>query len=296
MRESLPDSKRLRSVSTLTLQASRLHHNRRLHCRAENAALEQPQRVSILLLVRYAPKVRVWAQGELRHSDGTHVHATGESTDHEPTVSTGAEPTSDGAVTSTLDKSNGMTPEMTVKRDDEPIHVHVGENVTIFCDADANPEQLIAVKWYRNDQLITDQNRAASDVSAHLQLSNIGSEWDGVRVGCEAVNVVGTSGRQLRTLSVNFGPKVLRPLPAEQALLAGQSLRLQCDVRSNPPADLQWLHDGRLIGKGRTLNLPHLKLSNAGLYVCKAVLDGFAPVSTSTRLHIKGNDFRHLRI
>jgi hypothetical protein len=255
--------------------------------------MERPQRTSTLLLVRYAPKVRVWAQGELRHSDGTHVQKPLDLIQSEPTVTTvGESSVGESSAGPMTDKSIGSSFESLSqdKRDLEPIHVHVGENVTVFCDADANPEQLIAVKWYRNDQLMTDQGRLGTpDSSAQLLLSNIGSEWDGVRIGCEAVNSVGTSGRQFRPLSVNFGPKVLRQLPEEQALLAGQSLRLQCDVRSNPPADLQWWHEGRLVGKGRTLNLSRLNLSNAGQYTCKALLEGFAPVTTSTRLHIKGN-------
>lgn len=280
-REPLPDGKRFRTAATLSFEASRPYHNRRLHCRAENAALEQPQRASVLILVHYTPKVRLWVQGELRHSDGTSVHAsTVTGLDSEPTVSLPSN--TNGNLEP---QHNAPTAAAVSTPVEEPIQVHVGENVTVFCEADANPNQPLFFKWYRGDQLIPRSEHTESQ----LQLNQVGPDWDGIRIGCEVTNPMGSSNPHYRPLNVNFGPKLLRPLLAEQALLVGQSLRLQCEVRSNPPADLQWWHDGRVIGRGRTLNLSNLQLSSDGLYTCKAFLDGFAPVTTSTRLLIKGN-------
>lgn len=169
----------------------------------------------------------------------------------------------------------------------EYIVTQVGENVTVTCDAIANPSTGLVYKWYRNDEIYPGDHSGSS-----LNIPAIGEELNEMRIGCEVINSIGSSGRTYRRLSVSSSPKFANNLPAQHSVTEGDTLKLTCDVKSNPPAEIAWQHlsprsVSSVVGYGRQLQIAGMDYSKAGQYSCVANAKG-EEIKQSTVVLVKG--------
>lgn len=178
----MSDGKRSNTQSKWQFVAGKQHHNKRFTCRAENSALQEPQKASILIRVSFAPKVKLVYNGDYQVISG------------EP---------------SAVQEENGIQNENNVieinRENEDPnenIVAHVGENVSINCEAAANPNVGLTYKWYKDDQIFPGDHSTNS-----LNISSISADFNGARIGCEVLNSIGSSGVIYRQLSVSFAPK-----------------------------------------------------------------------------------------
>lgn len=259
-KQELSDGKRFNSLAKWQLTAGKQHHNRRFQCKAENSALEEAQKASILIRVRFAPKVTLVYSG-----------------DHTPEPNAVQEsPDGDQMYFNTKDREEDLS---------ESIVTQVGENVTVTCDAIANPSTSLVYKWYRNEQIYPGDHSGSS-----LNLPAIGEELNDVRIGCQVINSIGSSPVVYRRLSVSSSPKFANSLPPQTSVNEGDTLKLTCNVKSNPPAEIVWHHGRTVVGHGRQLQMTGMDYSKAGRYTCVASAKG-EEIQQSTVVQIKGKCF-----
>lgn len=256
-KQELADGKRFNSLSKWQFTAGKQHHNKRFTCRAENSALEEPQKTSILVRVRFAPKVKLSYSGDYQ---------------------TASEPS---AVQE--EDSPPVEPVKESEELNENIVAHVGENVTVNCEAAANPNVGLIYKWYKDEQIFPGDHSAGT-----LNIPSINADFNGVKIGCEVLNSIGSSGVIYRQLSVSFAPKFSRSLAKSYTVMEGSNFKLTCEVRSNPPADIVWHFNNAIIGRGKHLQLTNMDYSKAGRYSCVVNVKNFSEIRSSTLVQIKG--------
>lgn len=82
--------------------------------------------------------------------------------------------------------------------------------------------------------------------------------------------------------------------------MVGQAAEMECKVSGSPPFIVSWYHDGEEVQSGPncevsfsdnscTLRVPTLKLSDSGLYKCKAVNQAGSSETTAS-LIVKGQE------
>lgn len=264
-KEELGDGKRFNSLAKWQFTAGKQHHNRKYTCKAENSALEEAQKATILIRVRFAPKV-------------VKIGYSGDPTAELSAVQEG--PDGDLVELGSKDREEDLN---------EFIVTQVGENVTVTCDAIANPSTGLVYKWYRNEEIYPGDHSGSS-----LNIPAIGEELNDVRIGCEVINSIGSSGRTYRRLSVSSSPKFANNLPSQHSVTEGDTLKLTCDVKSNPPAEIVWYHlsprSEQPVGNGRQLQIARMDYSKAGQYSCVANAKG-EEIKQSTVVLVKGKCF-----
>lgn len=263
-KEELSDGKRFNSFAKWQFTAGKQHHNKKYICRAENPALEESLKASILIRVRFAPKIKLVYSGDYQ------------------TITNEPSAVQEDLDNDVLIESSSNTKEINEELN-ENIVAHVGENVTITCDAIANPNTNLVYKWYKNEQIFPGDHSGNT-----LNIPSISAELDGVRIGCEVINNIGSSGVNYRHLSVSFAPKFSRKLNKQYTVMEGSTLNLTCEVRSNPPAEIVWYFGKSIIANGKHLQLNHMDYSKAGRYACVVNVKGFDEIQSSTIVLIKG--------
>ncbi|XP_035702985.1 uncharacterized protein LOC110843952 isoform X6 [Folsomia candida] len=139
-----------------------------------------------------------------------------------------------------------------------PANVTVNEtsDILIFCEVDANPPELISVRWYRNGDLL-DVNDLANYEGGNIQqpsllVKAVAREDLGVYY-CVVQNQVGqTQSKSMSYINVLYKPHVsLGMEPATPVKEQEErNVTLACDVESGNPAILdavRWYLDGDLL-------------------------------------------------
>ncbi|XP_015795128.1 irregular chiasm C-roughest protein [Tetranychus urticae] len=221
----LSDGKRANSALKWTFIPGREHHGKEFTCRAENPALNQPQKAHIRVEVKYKPEIQL-----------------------------------------TSDKISYME----------------GDDVRLSCKALANPPDII-FKWYRNGEVVT------SDYSNNLVIPRVTRDMNGFPFTCEASNSVGTS-KETYTLNIHYGPVFRSSLENVYAAVEGENVKLKCEPLGNPKPEIMWLYNGssKVLSTNSELVIPSMSEDKAGRYVCRASVQGFPEVSSSTHVFIKG--------
>ncbi|XP_067329498.1 sialic acid-binding Ig-like lectin 13 [Anolis sagrei] len=162
-----------------------------------------------------------------------------------------------------------------------PIVAQEGDAVTLVCDANSNPDPNL--NWIKGNHDIPMQGK-------EYVISQIKPE-DAGEYQCQAKNQLGSASQTI-LVTVRYSPRNVtfsitrisrrdptfsQGFPPEVAhgnkLMAqeGESLRILCQVDSNPPSSTHWIKpDGKTLKQANLLELTELTAEDEGAYVCRA--------------------------
>ncbi|XP_076859373.1 hemicentin-1 isoform X2 [Brachyhypopomus gauderio] len=172
---------------------------------------------------------------------------------------------------------------------------------TLSCLATGHPEP--STQWFKDGQLLGRAPPAGVRVASHLlHIENASRSHEG-RYSCISSNSAGEDKRDFHVIvqvppvlhRVNLGTSGWALSEREESeetgdrdggeserreVVLGSSVSLSCESNAIPPPHLSWYRDGRqlsaedgalLLAGGQVLQLPHVRLEDAGKYTCEAV-------------------------
>ncbi|XP_040215726.1 hemicentin-1 isoform X1 [Rana temporaria] len=152
-------------------------------------------------------------------------------------------------------------------------------NQTVLLDCVGESIPAPTVSWQKDGQAIKDGKhyQILSD-GRYLQISNAELSDTG-RYICIVENVAG-SAQKLFKLNIYVPPKVTGDAFENVTAIENDFISLSCDVTGFPPPAINWIKDGNVLSSskhllivpgGRVLQIPQMKLTDAGDYVCVAI-------------------------
>ncbi|XP_063233739.1 irregular chiasm C-roughest protein isoform X2 [Bacillus rossius redtenbacheri] len=155
-----------------------------------------------------------------------------------------------------------------------------GQDVTLDCRADANPQEL-TYRWYLDDEPVP------GDYTTRLVLSNVSRRFHDAIVKCEVHNPVGKS-EESETLDISYGPR-FRARPRSLQADAGDTVTLSCDVDGNPAPEIEWRQDTthKVVGTAANLTLK-VEEGTAGRYLCRASVPRFPDARAEATVYLRG--------
>ncbi|XP_059151468.1 hemicentin-1-like [Physella acuta] len=154
----------------------------------------------------------------------------------------------------------------------------VQRNVTLLCPVSDETDPPPVITWFKdNKELKIDERMTLANHGKLLTIYQV-AIGDEARYHCMATNVAGTVKKDFN-LEVDVPPSVDESglSPANQSVISGQTLYINCPIQGKPPPQVRWLKDGeplsldasiRLHGEGRRLELFNAQVTDKGRYVC----------------------------
>ncbi|XP_071389514.1 intercellular adhesion molecule 5 [Centroberyx affinis] len=155
-----------------------------------------------------------------------------------------------------------------------------GTEYHLQCDIiNVAPVQNLTVRWYRGNEtvkteLINDPRKTPGDVSRHLTVIPT-ANYNGAEFRCEAQLYLGPDRLQhppTATSAPYIASVLYKPLiqacPSDYTGVEHNFTlsTVPCQADGNPPSDVQWQHQGRMINKSMLLTRMH-----SGTYIFEAV-------------------------
>ncbi|OQV12498.1 putative Kin of IRRE-like protein 1 [Hypsibius exemplaris] len=161
-----------------------------------------------------------------------------------------------------------------------PEYIKEGDDVTLHCMADANPDFDLKYRWTRNGLPVSDS------ATSSLRIDSVQRSDKPVVYTCEASNRIGTRHNSFH-LDVLYPPTFYSMQEVQSADL-GTDISLFCNVDSNPPAVITWTRDTdplKVIGTERHLPFRTTSPSQFGVYICQATAGtNFLPIRREVRV------------
>lgn len=113
-----------------------------------------------------------------------------------------------------------------------------------------------------------------------------------------------TNSSLFSSMTDKIAPPTFTRKLKDSTTVVGQAGEMECKVSGSPPFIVSWYHDGEEVQSGPncevsfsdnscTLRVPTLKLSDSGLYKCKAVNQAGSSETTASLL-VKGQELNRL--
>ncbi|KAG1955872.1 hypothetical protein F2P79_007851 [Pimephales promelas] len=136
-----------------------------------------------------------------------------------------------------------------------------GDSVTLKCISDSNPPAL-NFSWFKEGKLLQSGDT--------FSLINIKSEASG-NYHCSARNIHGSLTSAVVTVNVMYAPRsVSVSISPSGVIVEGDSVTLNCSSDSNPPAEINWIKGGTIVGSGRIFSISNIRSDDSGEYKCRS--------------------------
>uniref|UniRef100_A0A3B4ACI3 Ig-like domain-containing protein n=1 Tax=Periophthalmus magnuspinnatus TaxID=409849 RepID=A0A3B4ACI3_9GOBI len=162
----------------------------------------------------------------------------------------------------------------------EPRSVLEGERVTFTCQATANPP-IMGYRWAKGGVLLEGARESVFVTTADHSFFT-------EPVSCQVFNAVGSTNVSI-LVDVHFGPiLVVEPRPV--TVDVDSDVTLNCKWSGNPPLTLTWTKKGSsmVLSNNNQLYLKSVSQSDAGQYVCKAIVPRIGVGETEVTLTVNG--------
>ncbi|KAL9951090.1 hypothetical protein ACROYT_G043686 [Oculina patagonica] len=161
-----------------------------------------------------------------------------------------------------------------------PLNAGEGDDVTLSCNADGNPEPTIS--WTRNGSPMSTPGNSRitfSDNKKQLTITNV-NRTDSGEYRCVASNSLGNDTSNAATLNVQY-PSEITAHPRNKTRKEGQNVTLSCNATGNPTPKISWTRNGYPVDTGgnsrisfsedsEQLTITNLIRVNSGEYRCEA--------------------------
>lgn len=164
------------------------------------------------------------------------------------------------------------------------LHGKVGDTMRIKCIADGNPgKDSLIFQWFKDDSLMEGDSRE------ELLLPNIDKSWNGVAIKCQVTNTVGVGSASV-TLKIAYGPSFLPSMEFVHGATSGETVRLSCNVDSNPAPETTWIKVGSssVMSSDTKLVIRNVNEDHVGEYLCRASVKGFSEITAIVYLRLNG--------
>lgn len=164
------------------------------------------------------------------------------------------------------------------------LHGRIGDTLRVKCIADGNPgKDSLIYTWFKGSE------EMPGDAREELILRDVDKTWNDVDIKCQVANTVGV-GKATVTLNIAYGPSFLPSMELVHGATSGETVRLGCNVDSNPTAEITWIKIGSssVMSSGSKLPLRNVNEDNVGEYLCRASVKGFSEISAIVYLRLNG--------
>ncbi|XP_058823570.1 hemicentin-1-like [Topomyia yanbarensis] len=134
-----------------------------------------------------------------------------------------------------------------------------GEELHLICHASGSP--MPAIYWSKDDSVITR--------GSELVVEDVDTHHNGLYT-CVAENELG-SARKVYRLDVMTSPRHWGDAMSHIEVFKDEDLRLECVMRANPPASIQWTKDETILEEFEdALEFIAIQPEDSGIYTCEA--------------------------
>lgn len=260
---AMKDGKRYNTALRWTFEPTKADHNKRVTCRSSHGGVGATtahtnySTASIMLEVKYAPEVKL---------EVTRL----------PSVGANAAGTTVSARNLLVFLAGGGS----------NLHGRVGDTLRFRCTAEGNPgKESLMYEWYRNDEPILGDDQLREELILH----DVDKSLNNAEIVCKVSNKIGSGHASIR-LNIAYGPSFSPSMEYVYGVAAGDNVRLNCPVDSNPAADITWIKIGSssVMTSGQKLSLKNINTDTTGQYLCRASVKGFPEISAIVYLRIYG--------
>ncbi|XP_048236964.1 hemicentin-1-like isoform X3 [Haliotis rufescens] len=213
-----------------------------------------------------------WLKGSVEYQDGAYLNITS------------AAPKDSGTYTCKANNTKGETSVSVivdvqysprVASPDEELIADTGDDVTISCTINANPN-VTSVTWNMlNGSFQQPVNMAdvrytgSSPASPSLSIVNLTAE-DAGRYQCKGDNAIGPGSGSYVTLTISFVPKEVSLTPSKVNVTEGETISVTCSSSAAPSATYVWLRNGDFYQNGATLSISSASTEDNATFICQA--------------------------
>ncbi|KAJ8416945.1 hypothetical protein AAFF_G00328230, partial [Aldrovandia affinis] len=180
----------------------------------------------------------------------------------------------------------------------ESFSVTVGEPAAFECTVAGTPE--LKPKWFKDGVELSSGRKYKITFSKMISSLKVLSTEKG-DTGEYTFQIKNEVGKDVCKMNLTVLDKIIPPTFTRKLkdtnTIVGKPGQMDCKVSGSPPFTISWYHDGEEIRSGPsqeisfsdnscTLNVPTLKLTDSGMYKCKAVNSAGAS-ETSASLFVK---------
>ncbi|XDV16220.1 hypothetical protein PO909_016032, partial [Leuciscus waleckii] len=152
-----------------------------------------------------------------------------------------------------------------------------GDSVTLNCISDSNPPA--EINWFKGKMNILQSGETYS-------ITNIKSESSG-DYHCSARNNHGSQTSAAVNVNIMYPPRSVSVLISGSGVIVeGDSVTLNCISDSNPPAKINWIKGGMIVGSGRIYKISKISSNYSGEYKCKSINEHGEKYSDAVTLNV----------
>ncbi|XP_067674212.1 hemicentin-1-like isoform X2 [Haliotis asinina] len=213
-----------------------------------------------------------WLREGVEYQDGAYLNITS------------ATPEDSGTYTCKVNNTKGTTEVSTlvdiqysprVSSLDEALIADTGDDVTILCTIDANPN-VTSVTWNMLNgsskepvDMSDSRYTGSTPVSPSLSIDSLIPD-DAGRYQCEGENAIGPGTGSYVTLTVTFVPKEVSLTPSKVNVTEGETISVTCSSSAAPSATYTWLRNGDFYQNGATLSISSASPEDNATFMCQA--------------------------
>ncbi|XP_056365666.1 cell surface glycoprotein MUC18 isoform X2 [Oenanthe melanoleuca] len=164
--------------------------------------------------------------------------------------------------------------------------VKEGDNVTLVCETDGNPQPVFSF-FKKNLDEWQDLSSLAESEGGILNLHDVNKSSSGT-YKCQSLDLDDMSQKEEAVdLVVNYIEGVRVKMEPSSAVHEGETVKLSCDAQSPVGLQYQWNNEkGEMVGDGRQLTLRNVSFETSNTFSCKVMAPSVPGLEQSKKVSV----------